>query len=261
ASYTPKGVTAAFGRENVEAFVKDLAFALKGCYIKSVTVSYGLSERHVKLAHSLLAFENNDQELAFASYKRVMQNNCSMRDFEKLLNDGAAVQNYEMPQELSSRALRWIDQLEYLECAKQFGTAQDNYAKSKDSEIVALTEELTDKQQEMEVRRKCGESFMALVYKRGEKVFFKSIMPEYEENVRSELERNTKENGSVAWFNSVETDVTIIDSFTVGLRSVDNLFTEFKIPMSSIRTSDRDIEFMVPVNAYNLNELTSLSFF
>ncbi|CAH1588822.1 MULTISPECIES: hypothetical protein [Vibrio harveyi group] len=181
--YTKQAMVEAFSYENVELFVKDLAFALKGCYIKSIQVSYGLSERHVKLAHSLLVFENNDKELAFASYKRVMQNNCSMRDFEKLLNDGDAVPDYEMPQQLSERALRWIDELEYLECVNQFGTAQDNYCESKISIVVALTEELTEKQQEMDVRKKCGDTFSALVYKRADKVFFKPVVTEFGQNI------------------------------------------------------------------------------
>ena len=180
--HTKQGMAEAFSYENVEAFVKDLAFALKGFYIKSVKVSYGLSERHVKLAHSLLAFENNDLELAFASYKRVMQNNCSMRDFEKLLSDGVAVQDYEMPQELSCRALGWIDELEYLDCANQFGTAQDNYCESKISNVVVLTEELTEKQQEMDVRNKLGDTFSALVYKRADKVFYKPVVTDIEQN-------------------------------------------------------------------------------
>lgn len=182
AVHTKQGMTEAFSYENAEVFVKDLAFALKGRYIKSIKVSYGLSERHVKLAHGLLAFENNDKELAFASYKRVMQNNCSMRDFEKLLNDGVVVQDYEMPQELSSRALQWIGLLEYEELANTFGTAQDNYCENKNSNVVVLTEELTEKQQEMDVRNKFGDTFSALVYKRADKVFYKPVVTEFEQN-------------------------------------------------------------------------------
>ncbi|MBD0788172.1 hypothetical protein HUO09_17595 [Vibrio sp. Y2-5] len=215
-------------------FVKHLAFALNGYYLHEPTAQYQISERHSKLAKSLLAFENNDIELALFSYQSVLQNTTNLRDFEKILDDGKPTQHVEFPTKELETVTLWESELQFLELAAQFGIAQDQYSsKVSPNNTAALTEPFNeDKNPTTLYHRELG-FINANICKKEDLIRYEAWFGTESERVRHRLVEHNRTKG-LAWLDGIEIDINFVNSHTIGFSSVDLFFKPFEIPLTQI---------------------------
>lgn len=152
--------------DSASYLIKMLAFAINGYFVEHKQGA--LPSRHALIARALLDFEGQHLERALSSYKRVMENQTTLTDFEALLDETSPYKKYINPtnEVCDSNIFKsLISELTFLNNLELNGYAKPKECSYK-QETLALTEPFftNSEPKNAQLMNKSGALFNAVIY-------------------------------------------------------------------------------------------------